>query len=287
MRRDMFVLIGSLVVLGSIIAGYTMHGGHLLILFQVTEIIIIGGAALGSLLISNPMSVTKRLFKGVLAVIKGSKLTPASYEELLRVFHALVGLSRREGIIALEKHVEQPHQSSIFQAAPKLLANHHALSFFCDTLRTIVSGADDAHELEELMDKDLEILHAEEHAAPAALTQLSDSLPGLGIVAAVLGVVITMGQIDQPPAVIGHSVAAALVGTFLGILLCYGFVGPMARNLEQMIAAEGRYLGVIKVGLLALVRGLSPQIAIEYARRAIAPEERPSFAAVEKLLKKA
>src|SRR5262245_11168027 len=152
MRRDMFVLIGSLVVLGSIIAGYTMHGGHLLILFQVTEIIIIGGAALGSLLISNPMSVTKRLFKGVLAVIVGSKLTPASYEELLRVFHALVGLSRREGIIALEKHVEQPHQSSIFQAAPKLLANHHALGFLCDTLRTIVSGADDAHELEELMD---------------------------------------------------------------------------------------------------------------------------------------
>src|SRR5215468_11151602 len=135
------------------------------------------------------------------------------------------------------------------------------------------------------MDKDLETMHAEEHAAPAALGNLSDSLPGLGIVAAVLGVVITMGQIDQPPEVIGHSVAAALVGTFLGILLCYGFVGPMSRNLEQMIAGEGRYLGVIKASLVALARGLSPLVVVEYARRAIIPEDRPSFQTVEKMLK--
>jgi len=283
----MFVVIGALVVLGSIIAGYTMHGGQLLILFQVTEIIIIGGAALGSLLISNPMSVTKRLFKGVIAVLKGSKLSRDSYEQLLRALYDLSGLSRREGIIALEKHVEQPAQSPIFQAAPKLLANHHAMSFLCDTLRTIVSGVNDPHELEELMDKDIETAHAEELAAPQALSNLSDSLPGLGIVAAVLGVVITMGQIDQPPAVIGHSVAAALVGTFLGILLCYGFVGPMARNLDQMISADGRYLGVIKAGVLSLARGASPQITVEYARRAIGPDDRPSFEAVEKMMKKA
>jgi chemotaxis protein MotA len=283
----MFVVIGALVVLGSIIAGYTMHGGQLLILFQVTEIIIIGGAALGSLLISNPMSVTKRLFKGVIAVLKGSKLSRDSYEQLLRALYDLSGLSRREGIIALEKHVEQPAQSPIFQAAPKLLANHHAMSFLCDTLRTIVSGVNDPHELEELMDKDIETAHAEELAAPQALSNLSDSLPGLGIVAAVLGVVITMGQIDQPPVVIGHSVAAALVGTFLGILLCYGFVGPMARNLDQMISADGRYLGVIKAGVLSLARGASPQITVEYARRAIGPDDRPSFEAVEKMMKKA
>ena len=282
----MFVIIGCLLVMGSIVAGYTMHGGQLMILFQVSEFIIIGGAAIGSLLISNPMSVTKRVMKGVAGTFKGTTITKKTYEELLRTLHQLLQIARRDGVIALESHIEKPKTSDIFKKSPELLKNHHALSFLCDTLRTMVSGSSDPHELEDLMDKDLETMHAEELAAPTALSTLGDALPGLGIVAAVLGVVITMGKIDQPPEVIGHSVAAALVGTFIGILLCYGFIGPLARNMEHMIASEGRYFNVIKAALIAFARGPAPSVVIEYARRAIIPEERPSFEAVEKLLAK-
>jgi chemotaxis protein MotA len=282
----MFVIIGIVVVIGSIVAGYTMHGGHLGILFQITELIIIFGAAIGSVLISNPMWVTKRIFSALAATLKGTTINKGTYEELLRALFAILQLARREGVIALEAHIESPAKSEIFKKAPQLLKHHHALSFLCDTLRTMVSGASDPNELEELMDKDLESMHAEELAAPQALTMVGDALPGLGIVAAVLGIVITMGKIDQPPEVIGHSVAAALVGTFLGILMCYGFVGPLAKNMEHMVAAEGRFFTVIKVALIAFARGPAPAVVIEYARRAIIPEERPSFASVEKLLGK-
>ncbi len=282
----MLVIVGGILVIGSIIAGYTLHGGHLLILLQITEFIIIGGAAIGSLLISNPMWVTKRIFRGALATLKGTTIHKSTYEELLKTLYTLLQLARREGIIALESHIENPEKSEIFKKAPELLKNHHAIGFLCDTLRTMVSGSSDPNELEDLMDKDLETMHAEELAAPQALATLGDALPGLGIVAAVLGVVITMGKIDQPPEVIGHSVAAALVGTFLGILACYGFIGPLAKNMEHMVAAEGRYFNVIKSALVAFARGPAPAVVIEYARRAIIPDERPSFSAVEKLLGK-
>jgi chemotaxis protein MotA len=282
----MLVIIGVVLVIGSIIAGYTMHGGQLGILVQVTEFIIIGGAAIGSLLISNPMWVTKRIFSGLTATLKGTTINKKTYEELLKTLYSLLQLARREGIIALEAHIEGPKKSDIFKKAPQLMKNHHAMGFLCDTLRTMVSGASDPHELEDLMDKDLETMHAEELAAPTALMTLGDALPGLGIVAAVLGVVITMGKIDQPPEVIGHSVAAALVGTFLGILACYGFVAPLARNMEHMVAADGRYFNVIKAALIAFARGPAPAVVIEYARRAIIPDERPSFSAVEKMLGK-
>jgi chemotaxis protein MotA len=281
-----FVIVGSLVVLGSIVLGYMMHGGALGVLIQLNELIIIAGAGLGSMLIANPLPITKRVFKGAMSTLKGSKITKKAYEELLVAMYSLMQVARRDGMIALEPHFEKPNESAIFKKAPTLLANHHALDFLCDTLRTAVSGAPDPHDLDELMEKDLEIVHHHELEAPTALNTLSDSLPGLGIVAAVLGVVITMGKIDQSPTVIGHSVAAALVGTFLGILLCYGFVGPTARNLEHLINAEGRYMQCIRAGLLAFAKGPAPLVVVEYARRAIAPEERPSFEAVEKLLKK-
>lgn len=282
----MFVIIGSLVVLGSIAVGYLMHGGALGVLVQINELIIIAGAGLGSLLIANPLPLTKRVFSGAMSTLKGSKISKKAYEELLVAMYSLMQVARRDGMIALEPHFEQPKQSTIFKKAPTLLANHHALAFLCDTLRTAVSGAPDPHDLDELMEKDLEVMHHHELEAPAALNTLSDSLPGLGIVAAVLGVVITMGKIDQSPTVIGHSVAAALVGTFLGILMCYGFVGPTAKNLEHMINAEGRYMQCIRAGLLAFAKGPAPLVVVEYARRSISPEERPSFEAVEKLLKK-
>ncbi len=280
----MFVIIGAIVVIGSIVAGYTMHGGQLLILFQITEFIIIGGAAIGSLLISNPLPVTKDLFKRVLGSFKSSSVDAKAYEELLKVLYKLAQVARRDGFVALEQHFENPTQSSILSSAPILMANHHAVEFLCDTLRTVSIGVD-AFDLEELMDKDLETIHHEEMLAPSALTTLSDSLPGLGIVAAVLGVVITMGKIDQPPEVIGHSVAAALVGTFIGILLCYGFVGPLAKNIEHRIDSEGQYLLCMKTGLLALAKGTTPGLVIEYARRAIALENRPSFVNAEAMVK--
>jgi chemotaxis protein MotA len=280
----MFVLIGGLVVIGSIVAGYTMHGGHLLILFQITEFIIIGGAALGSLLISNPLSVTKEVIRRSIGTLKGSAVTEKAYEELLKVLYKLAQVARRDGFVALEQHFENPTQSAILSSAPLLMSNHHAVAFLCDTLRTVSLGVD-AHDLDELMERDLETIHHEELLAPSALATLGDSLPGLGIVAAVLGVVITMGKIDQPPAVIGHSVAAALVGTFIGILLCYGFVGPLAKNIEHRIHAEGRYLQCMRTGILALAKSTTPALVIEYARRAIDVENRPSFSNAEAMVK--
>ena len=282
----MFVIIGFIVVIGSIVLGYTMHGGELAILFQVTEFIIIGGAAIGTLLIANPLSLTKRIISGALGTLKGSHVNKESYLELLRLLYELFSFVRREGIIALESHFEDPTKSAIFSKAPHLLANHHALDFLCDTLRTISMGSIAAHDLEDILDRDLDVMHTEELQAPTALATLGDAFPGLGIVAAVLGVVITMGQIDQPPEVIGHSVAAALVGTFIGILVAYGFVAPLAKNMEHKINSEGRYLQCIKAALLASAKEAPPLLVVESARRAISPEDRPSFKDAEAAIKK-
>ena len=283
----MFVLIGLVVVFASIIAGYTMHGGQLLILFQVSEFVIIGGAAIGALLISNPPDMLRRIVQGVLATLRGNKLSKAAYLELLQFLFEIFQLAKREGLIALEQHVENPHSSAIFSKYPTVLANHHAMDFFCDTMKVVLNGGVPPHDLEDLMELDLETIHQKESRAPAALITIADSLPGLGIVAAVLGVVITMGKVDQPPEVVGHSVAAALVGTFLGVLLSYGVVGPIGRSLENLQAAEQRYLNCIKAAILAFVKGAPPVVAVEYGRRAIDPDFRPSFQETEEALKRA
>jgi chemotaxis protein MotA len=283
----MFVLIGLAVVFASIIAGYTMHGGQLLILFQVSEFLIIGGAAIGALLISNPPDMLRRIVQGVLATLRGNKLSKAAYLELLQFLFEIFQLAKREGLIALEQHVENPHSSAIFSKYPTLLANHHAVDFFCDTMKVVLNGGVPPHDLEDLMELDLETIHQKESRAPAALITIADSLPGLGIVAAVLGVVITMGKVDQPPEVVGHSVAAALVGTFLGVLLSYGVVGPIGRSLENLQAAEQRYLNCIKAAILAFIKGAPPVVAVEYGRRAIDPDFRPSFQETEEALKRA
>lgn len=254
----MFVLIGLAVVFASIIAGYTMHGGQLLILFQISEWLIIGGAALGSLLIANPPDLLRRIVQGALATIRGNRISKAAYIELLQFLYEILQLAKREGLIALERHVEEPANSPIFTKYPSLMANHHAVAFFCDTMKVILNGGIPPHDLEDLMDIDLETVHQKEARAPSAIITIADSLPGLGIVAAVLGVVITMGKVDQPPEVVGHSVAAALVGTFLGVLLSYGVVGPIGRNLENLTLAEHRYLNCIKATLLAFVKGAPP-----------------------------
>ncbi len=282
----MFVIIGIVLVFGSIVVGYTMHHGDLLILLQWNEFIIIGGAAIGSMLIANPLPISMAVLKGVMGTLKGSKINKSSYIELLQMMYELFQFAKREGLIALEPHIETPESSSIFSKYPSFITNHHAVDFLCDTLKVVLSGGVPANDLEELMDMDLDTLHTAELQAPNALITVSDAFPGLGIVAAVLGVIVTMGIIDQPPEIIGHSVAAALVGTFFGILMSYGLVGPLAKNMEHTVNSEGRYLNSIKAALLAFAKGTPAAVSIEYARRSIDPSERPSFKETEEATKK-
>ncbi len=264
-----------------------MHGGQLGILFQISEVIIIGGSALGAFLIGNPMPVIKSTIAGILGTLKGTGLNKETYLDLLKMMYETFQLAKKEGLIGLEQHIENPESSSIFSKYPSFLANHHAVDFMCDTLKVVLNGGVANHDLEDMMELDLETVHHEELKAPGALANVSDAFPGLGIVAAVLGVVITMGKIDQPAEVIGHSVAAALVGTFLGILLCYGFAGPLARIMEDNVNSKGKYMQAIKAGILSFVKGAPPVVAVEYARRAITLDSRPTFKETEESVKQA
>jgi chemotaxis protein MotA len=257
-----------------------MEGGALMALFQPAELVIIGGAALGSMLISTPLPLLKRL-AGSLGGFFKSGPGKQEYLEMLGMMYQTFRLTQQSGVMALESHCDDPQGSSIFARFPKFLANHHAVDFFTDSIRVIIMGGVSPFDLEAMMDIDLEVHHHEALKPAQALAKVGDALPGMGIVAAVLGVVITMGAIDGPPSEIGHKVGAALVGTFLGILLCYGFVGPMATSLEHNVDFEGQYLGTIKSGVLALSKGLAPAIAVEFARRSIPAELRPSFSETE------
>lgn len=277
----MFAIIGTVVVIGAIIGGYLMEHGHLAVLFQPAELLIIGGAALGTLLIANPMAIIKKLFVGMIGVLKGSQHNQALYLETLKMMNALFQSARKNGATKLEADIEEPHKSDVFNKFPAFLQDHHAVDFFCDTLRMSVSGSVDALALDQMMELDMEVHHHESQAPIAALSSVADSLPGLGIVAAVLGVVITMGSLGGPPEEIGHKVGAALVGTFLGILLCYGFFGPLAANMAKISDAEGQYYNVLRVGCISYVKGNAPILCAEFARRAIPHEARPSFKDME------
>ncbi len=257
-----------------------MEGGALGALFQPAELVIIGGAALGSMMISTPLPLLKRL-AGSLGAFFKSGPGKQDYLEMLGMMYQTFRLTQQSGVMALESHCDDPKGSAIFSRFPKFLANHHAVDFFTDSIRVIIMGGVSPFDLEAMMDIDLEVHHHEALKPAQALAKVGDALPGMGIVAAVLGVVITMGAIDGPPSEIGHKVGAALVGTFLGILLCYGFVGPMATSLEHNVDFEGQYLGTIKSGVLALSKGLAPAIAVEFARRSIPAELRPSFSETE------
>ena len=276
----MLLIVGSVIVLGCIVAGYLMEGGALGALFQPAELVIIGGAALGALIISTPLPLLKRIFGSLGAFFKDGP-GKQDYLELLGMMYQTFRLTQQSGVMALEAHCDDPASSSIFSRFPKFLGNHHALDFFTDSARLIIMGGVSPFDLEAMMDTDLEVHHHEALKPATALSKVGDALPGMGIVAAVLGVVITMGAIDGPPSEIGHKVGAALVGTFLGILLCYGFVGPMATSLEHKVDSEGQYLATIKCGILALSKGLAPAIAVEFARRSIPAELRPTFAETE------
>lgn len=280
----MLLIVGALVVLGSVAGGYMLHGGNMAVLWQPSELLIIGGAAVGALLIGTPVNVLKALVAQMRSFFsKGT--TREDYLELLGMQYQLFKLVQQSGVMSLEAHFEDPPKSTVLSKYQGFLDRHHAVDFLADSVKVIIIGGISPHDLEALMDEDLDIHHAEALKPSATLTKIGDALPGMGIVAAVLGVVITMGAIDGPPSEIGHKVGAALVGTFLGILLCYGFVGPMGTYLEHVVNDEGHYTKCLKTGLLAVYKGFPPAIAVEFARRVLPPELRPSFEQAEQYCK--
>jgi len=278
----MLIVIGIIVVLGSIIGGFLMEHGNLKVLLQPAELIIIGGAALGTLFIANPMHVIKKIFGGVVGAAKGSHFTRAFYLETLKMCYEILNKARKDGLLAIESDIEEPDKSPIFTKYPKFLKDDHTRDFVCDTLRMAVTGGIDPFDLDQMMDLDMEVSHHGASAPIGALSTVADALPGLGIVAAVLGVVISMGALGGPPEEIGHKVAAALVGTFLGILLCYGFVGPLAANMGKLADEEHAYIYVVRVVLISFIKGAAPIQALEFGRRAIPANVRPSFNDMEK-----
>lgn len=282
----MLQIIGLVVVLGSVIAGYTMHHGKMMVLWQPTEFIIIGGAGIGSFIMANPPSVIKATFAASLALLKPNPFNKQSYGELLQVLYEVFQTARKDGLIALEAHIEEPEKSTIFSKYPGFVHHHHAVVFLCDTLKVLLTGAVEDHHLADILDLDLERMHEEEHQVPSAINTVSDAMPGFGIVAAVLGVVITMGSIGGAASVIGEKVAAALVGTFLGILLSYGMIGPFAKAIEVRQRGESQYMNCIRTALLSFARGDAPVTCVEFARRNIEPVDRPSFAELEGLTRK-
>jgi chemotaxis protein MotA len=278
----MFSIIGILIVFGCVIGGYLMEHGKMAVLVQPAELLIIGGAAIGTVLTANPMHIIKKIISGLLGVLKGSAFTKKRYVETLKMMFDLFNKSRKEGAIAIEGDVEEPDKSPIFSKHPGFLKDHHVRDFVCDTMRMAITGGVTPFDVDQMMELDMDVHHHTSSQPNAALNSMADALPGLGIVAAVLGVVVTMGSLGGPPEEIGHKVAAALVGTFLGILLCYGMVGPLAANMAKGVEDEHSYYAVLRVVMLAFMKGTSPIMAVEMGRRAIPEQSRPAFAEVEK-----
>ena len=277
----MISLVGILVVFASVIGGFLMEKGKLPVLLQPSEFVTIAGAALGTIVVANPPRVLKGICAGLLAVIKGSGVTEKFYVESLKMLFELFTKARKEGMIAIEGDIEEPEQSAIFSKYPAFLKDHHGTAFVCDTMRMAVTGGVKPFDLDQMMELDLEVHHHTSLAPTQAMMSMADALPGLGIVAAVLGIVVTMGALGGPPAEIGHKVAAALVGTFLGILLCYGVIGPLAANMAKVVDERHAYYGVLRTTLLAFIKGTAPIMAVEIGRRAIPEYVRPKFAALE------
>lgn|SRR5271163_3733759 len=277
----MFSIIGIVVVIAAIMGGYLMEHGNVKVLLQPAELLIILGASIGTVLIANPLHILKKIAAGVVGVFTGSKFTKERYVESLKMMFELFNKARKDGLMVIESDIEDPSKSPVFSKHPKFLGDHHIRDFVCDTLRMAVTGAA-AFDLDQLLDLDMEVHHTDSGQPISALSSMADSLPGLGIVAAVLGVVITMGALGGPPEEIGKKVAAALVGTFLGILLCYGFVGPIAANMAKGAEEERAYLYVLRVVMITFLKGSAPIMAVEAARRAIPGHMRPSFQEVEK-----
>ncbi|MDH3252223.1 MAG: flagellar motor stator protein MotA [Ignavibacteria bacterium] len=281
----MFVIVGIAVVVGCVLGGFVMHDGPLLVLLQWNEFLIIGGAALGSLLVGTPSGTLKQIFGCTMKVLKGDPYTKEQYLNLLKTMFELFNVAKRDGLINLEPHIEKPHESAIFSKNPFLLNHHHALDYFCDTMRLLLGGGVPPHDLDSLLEADIDTHHEKASTISGIVRTVGDALPGLGIVAAVLGIIVTMGAINGPPEEVGLKVAAALVGTFLGVLLSYGFVGPLAGHLELLSQSEHRYFECIKAGIIAYAKGTAPVMVVEFARRVIDNDVRPAFTEVEQATK--
>ena len=284
----MFVIIGWLVCLGCVFGVFIIHGGNIMVIVHALpwEMLTIGGATVGAFLANNQMKVIKKTMAGLGACFKGSKYTKARYMELLALLFDILQKARKEGLMAIEKDVEEPEQSEIFKKYATVGSDHHVVEFITDYLRMMVSGNLNAHEIESLMDSEIETHHHEEHAAVAAIQRIAGGLPAFGIVAAVLGVVNTMGSVGQPPAVLGGMIGSALVGTFLGILLAYAFAEPLAGLLEQKVEEGSKEFQCIKTTLLASMQGYNPSTAIEFGRKVLYSTERPTFSELEAHVKK-
>jgi len=281
----MFAIIGMVLVIVAILSGYLMEHGNIRVLLQPAELIIILGAAIGTVLIANPLHILKKIAGGLGGAFGTSKYTQARYLEIMKIMYELFGRARREGMMALEADSDAPDKSPVFSKYPNFLKDHHALDFVCDSIRMSAAGAVEAFDADQMLEMDMDVHHHENTQPVAALATMADSLPGLGIVAAVLGVVITMGALGGPPEEIGKKVAAALVGTFLGILLCYGFVGPLAANMAKSSDEEHEYYQVMRVMIVASMKGSPPSVAVEFGRRAIPHRLRPTFQDAENYIK--
>jgi chemotaxis protein MotA len=278
----MFTIIGIVIVFGSVLAGFLMEKGPVAVLIQPSEFVIIMGAAIGTLLAANPVHVLKKIASGLTGIVTGSGFSKSRYIDSLKMMFNLFNKARKEGLMGIESDVEEPEKSPVFSKYPSFLKNSHFRNFVCDTMRTAITGGTTSHDVDQMMELDMEVHHAGATTPTTALSAMADALPGLGIVAAVLGVVLTMSSLGGPPEEIGHKVAAALVGTFLGILLCYGMVGPLASKMSKQVEEEHAYYHVLRVVILSYIKGMSPLLAIEMGRRAIPDHIRPSFQEVEK-----
>ncbi len=271
-------IVGFITVVGTVLTGYVLHHGNLMVLYQPTEYLIIIGAAFGSYIIANPSYIIKGTLKSLKLLFKnGHAYSKQQYTDLLLFQYEMYKFMKTKGMLEVESHIENPGSSDLFAKYPSLLSNHHATDFFCDYVRLMTMGVDNKYQLEDMMDKELEAHHHEHHNIAHSVVALGDAFPAIGIVAAVLGVIITMGSIAEPPEILGGLVGAALVGTFLGIFLAYGFVGPMGVHLTAYFEDEACYYECLKIGMLAHVQGNAPAVSVEFARKVIPSGVMPSF----------
>jgi chemotaxis protein MotA len=282
----MLTIVGLVVVIVSVLGGFTLAGGNPASLLQPSEIIVILGTALGTIMSSTPMPVLKNTGAKLGQLIKPTPFTKTLYLESLRLLYELFQTARKDGLVAIEAHIEKPKDSALFKKYPSVLHEHHAVEFLCDSMRLVLVGSVPAHDLEGLMDSEIDVHHENESKTAGVLQKVSDALPGIGIVAAVLGIVVTMGAIAGPIEVIGEKVGAALTGTLIGVLFAYGFIGPLSTALEHLNSAEQRYYAFLKSAIVAFAKGFSPIVAAEFARRSIFSEVRPSFAEMEDAVKR-
>ena len=278
-------IIGLVVVLGCVLGGFMLHHGNPMLLLVPTEYLIILGCLFGAMIIKNPVAVLKGLARNLVGLLKGGGPGKKHYLEALLMIYELMQLARKDGVLALEGHVNEPHESAILSKYPTFIKDHHAVAFLCDTLKLFVAGVLDAHNMDELMERDLEVMHHEEMEPAEAMTNAADSLPAIGIVAAVLGIILTMSAISEGPEKVGMKIAGALVGTFLGVFFAYGFVGPMAGAMAATVDAKGRYYQVLRHVLSASISGVNPPMAVEIGRRSIQMVDRPTFEELEEALR--